>query len=239
MRALAQGADGNIWFADFNSDKIGRVTEKGKFKTFDTTANPTQSLQMVLGSDGNLYFATDHSGIGKIVASGNTTFMNLIDNNTQPTAVTVGPSNEIWFAEWAGSNVGYFDSGGADHEFDAGFDGFSNTFGIAYGSDGRIWFCDPQHRRIGAINVDGTGRTFYTKKLTGSPDSIVAGPDGNLYFGEFENAIGVITTAGAITEFPLPASEGSFPVLGLAVGPDGNIWFANNEHAQIGRLQLN
>jgi virginiamycin B lyase len=150
--------------------------------------------------------------------------------------VTVGPSNEIWYAEWIGPNVGYIANNGKDHEFNAGFGSNSNTFGIAYGADGRIWFCDPQNQRISAINTDGSGLTHYSAGLTGPADSIVAGPDGNLYFGEFTGAIGTITTAGKITEYPLPQSEGSFPVLGITVGPDNNIWFANNAHAQVGRF---
>jgi virginiamycin B lyase len=238
IHGLSLGGDGNMWFADFNSDKVGRVNSMGKFKTFDTTANPTNSNQMTIGGDGSLWFATNFNGIGRTTTSGNTTFFNVLNNSTQPTSLTVGPSNEIWFAEWAGSNVGYIDNGGGVHEFDAGFDGFSNTFGIAYGSDGRIWFCDPQHGRISAINVDGSGLMHYSVGLTGQPDSIVSGPDGNLYFGEFDNAIGKITTGGAITEYPLPQSEGIFPVLGITVGPDNNIWFSNNQHAQIGRFKI-
>jgi virginiamycin B lyase len=191
---------------------------------------------MVEGGDGSVWFATDQSGIGRTTTLGKTRYFSIVNNATQPTALTVGPSNEIWYAEWAGSNVGYIDNGGNAHEFDAGFGGFSNTFGIAYGSDGRIWFCDPQNGRISAIDTDGGGLTHYSTGLSGQADSIVAGPDGNLYFGEFTGVIGKITTAGKITEYPLPQSEGSFPVLGITVGPDQNIWFSNNDHAQIGRF---
>lgn len=240
IHSLALGPDQNIWFADFNSDKVGRVSASGKFKTFDTSANPTDSNQMIGAVGGVVWFVTDHSGIGRTnVKSGKTTFFNILNNDTQPTALADGPSHEIWYAEWAGSNVGYIDNSGNAHEFDAGFSGFSNTFGIAYGPDGRMWFCDPQNGRISAINADGTGLTHYSTGLTGQADTIVSGPDGNLYFGEFNNAIGRITTAGKITEYPLPQSEGSFPVLGITVGADNNIWFSNNAHAQIGRLQLN
>ena len=45
---------------------------------------------------------------------------------------------------------------------------------------------------ISAIDTDGTGLTFYSAGLTGQADSIVQGPDGNLYFGEFNGAIGRI-----------------------------------------------
>jgi hypothetical protein len=55
------------------------------------------------------------------------------------------------------------------------------------------------------------------------------GPDGNLWFSETSggwfapHAIGRITPAGAIAEFPLPMDNGG--PSGLTVGPDGNLWF--------------
>src|SRR5919204_3556093 len=56
------------------------------------------------------------------------------------------------------------------------------------------------------------------------PYSIVAGPDGNLWFTESQgNAIGRITPSGDIHEFPLPTPD-SGPY-GITVGSDGNLWF--------------
>lgn len=237
--ALAPGQHGQMWFADFNSNKAGLTTKKGRFQLFDLSiSGPSQSTEMVEGAAGAHWFGTANSGIGRITADGQSTFFSLQDNASYPTALTVGPDNEIWFAEWKGPNVGYVDPSGTVHEFAAGFGSNSNTFGIAYGSDGRIWFCDPQNLRIGALNTDGTGLTFYQKHLTGMPDTIVAGPDGNLYFGEFNGAIGMITVSGNITEFPLPIDKGSFPVLAMTVGPDGQIWFSNFNHAQVGQLRI-
>ena len=58
------------------------------------------------------------------------------------------------------------------------------------------------------------------------PTSIVAGPDGNLWFTEFNggNRIGRITTAGVITEFSTGITAGALPY-GITAGPDGNLWF--------------
>ena len=241
IHALAQGANGKMWFVDSASDKVGWLSTKksrAKFKIFDTSVSPTLSSDMVQSQDGAQWFATAKAGLGRTTLKGQSQFFSLQNNATQPTALTVGPSNEIWFAEWEGPNVGYVDTAGTVHEFDAGFGSNSNTFGIAYGPDGRIWFCDPQNERISAMNTDGTGLAFYSVGLTGMPDTIVTAPDGNLYFGEFGGVIGSISTAGVITEYPLPISEGSFPVLGITVGPDNNIWFANFNHAQVGMFKI-
>jgi streptogramin lyase len=56
----------------------------------------------------------------------------------------------------------------------------------------------------------------------------MAGPDGNLWFAEGFypeglRVIGRITPAGAIAQFPLPAS---IFASALTFGPDGNLWFS-------------
>jgi streptogramin lyase len=58
-----------------------------------------------------------------------------------------------------------------------------------------------------------------------NPSGIATGPDGNLWFTEFtvNPKVGRITTAGAVTEFPLPR-PGATPS-GIVAGPDGNLWF--------------
>src|SRR3954468_11372646 len=69
------------------------------------------------------------------------------------------------------------------------------------------------------------------------PNGIAAGPDGSLWFVEFNNnAIGRITTAGVVTEYPLPDDQfkgGSQPN-GIIVGPDGNLWFTEFNGHKIG-----
>jgi streptogramin lyase len=70
------------------------------------------------------------------------------------------------------------------------------------------------------------------------PVAITRGPDGNLWFTEstawFANgtAIGRITPAGEIAEFPGAHPSSSFQA--IVAGPDGNLWFTEN--AAIGRI---
>lgn len=68
----------------------------------------------------------------------------------------------------------------------------------------------------------------------GNPQYITAGPDGNLWFTESDgNKIGKITTAGVITEYPLPSSSGPGAI---TAGPDGNLWFIESDGNKIGRI---
>jgi streptogramin lyase len=67
------------------------------------------------------------------------------------------------------------------------------------------------------------------------PYTIVAGPDGNLWFTESNgNKLARITPDGVITEFPVPtANSGPY---GLTVGRDGQIWFTERFANKIGRF---
>ncbi len=69
-----------------------------------------------------------------------------------------------------------------------------------------------------------------------TPRGIVTGPDGALWFtleGTINNKIGRITTAGAITAFPVPLPSGGADA--IAAGPDGALWFTDLNGA-IGRI---
>ena len=71
--------------------------------------------------------------------------------------------------------------------------------------------------------------------VTSDPFSIVAGPDGALWFTErFANAIGRIDTSGNITEFTVP-SVVSFPQV-ITAGPDNALWFTETFTSKIGRI---
>jgi len=64
---------------------------------------------------------------------------------------------------------------------------------------------------------------------------ITAGPDGNLWFTEpGANMIGKITTAGKITQYPVPTAYSSPE--GITAGPDGNVWFTESSANKIGRI---
>jgi streptogramin lyase len=78
----------------------------------------------------------------------------------------------------------------------------------------------------GALAQDVTA--FEVPGTNTGPRYLAAGPDGNLWFSEWDkHAIGRITPAGVITEFPLrPVSDGPLSPLNITAGPDGNLWFA-------------
>ena len=104
--------------------------------------------------------------------------------------------------------------------------------GITPGPDGSVWFTvDTNTDAIGRITPTGMITTF-AKGLpaNSSPQTIVAGADGNLWFttgfcrNPVPGAIGRITAAGSITMFTRGLPPGS-ALNSLVASPDGNVWF--------------
>jgi streptogramin lyase len=73
--------------------------------------------------------------------------------------------------------------------------------------------------------VLGSFREFSVPTPNSVPDIITAGPDGNVWFTEYNGGnIGRITPSGVVTEFPVSNP----PPRAIVAGPDGNLWFAEN-----------
>lgn len=114
---------------------------------------------------------------------------------------------------------------------------------LVAGPDGNVWFLaetiDSKRIILGKVTTAGEV-TEIPLRVPAPPvlryhrtETITAGPDGNLWFGE-ANAVGRSTTAGEVTSFALPA--GASAPTAMAAGPDGNIWFTEGAASKIGRI---
>jgi streptogramin lyase len=59
---ITLGPDGNIWFAETISGKIGRMTPQGELTEFQVDGGP---IAITAGPDGNIWFTGYNEGIGK------------------------------------------------------------------------------------------------------------------------------------------------------------------------------
>lgn len=140
----------------------------------------------------------------------------------------LGPQGAIYFWEDAGSpaKVGRITTDGSIIELAApsGQKGFS----LAAGPDGNLWLTSTTGPAVDRVTMNGTFTIFPIPPPAGFAMAITAGPDGNLWFTASQGYLCRITTAGAITEFPLPSGysfSGRYPFVGITSGPDGNLWF--------------
>ena len=84
---------------------------------------------------------------------------------------------------------------------------------------------------VGGVTEFSTGMP-----ANGAPQSITAGPDGDLWFTlPGANAIGRITPTGQVSTFTTGIQANAQP-WGIAAGPDGNLWFTERGTGAIGRI---
>jgi len=113
----------------------------------------------------------------------------------------------------------------------------SHPGGVAFGSDGAVWFTELATSAIGRLQA-GT-ITSYPLPQTGEPVAIVSGPDGALWFADYSGGrIGKITTTGQVTEFAIPLCNGCTDPgpWDITAGPDGALWFTELDAKRIGRI---
>jgi streptogramin lyase len=225
---ITKGPDGNLWFTEMSTDKIGRITPKGAITEFSLPTTSSGLWDITAGSDGNLWF-TEVGKIGRITPSGAITEFS-ISTGGNPTSITAGPDGNLWFIE--NGNLGRITPGGAITEFS--LPGLSGNASITAGPDGNLWFTEYGVNQIRRITPFGAITNFPLPTTVSDISAITKGPDGNLWFTEyFGNKIWRITPGGTTTGFPIPTVD-SGPIA-ITAGPDGNLWFTENA-GQIGRI---
>jgi streptogramin lyase len=111
--------------------------------------------------------------------------------------------------------------------------------GITAGPDGALWFTETlAGGAIGRVTTGGAFSRYATPTTNSQPEGIAAGPDGNLWFTEARGgSVAKITTAGSMTEFPVP-SIGGAPVdpWSITAGPDDALWFTDLAQNKIDEI---
>jgi virginiamycin B lyase len=269
---LVAGPDGNVWFTDGGAvPAIGRITPNGEITEFSAGLSPKSALgEIVAGADGNLWFNnfSTTAAMGRITPQGAITEFGpgpAAGGGAQAGPV-LGPDGNVWFAiaSFKSLGIGRITPLGEI----TGFGGLSpQTLSLgpfAAGPDGNVWFTargreeyDSQGKRvtsgyataIGRVTPSGEvtefGECLHTGPQYTGPNSITAGPDGNVWFTNLTTrslpnigtppAIGRITPQGEITEFRAGMVYASSPD-GIVAGPDGALWFIDRELKSIGRL---
>jgi virginiamycin B lyase len=251
---ITLGPDRRMWFTEWNTGNVGAIAATGTITEYPIGFSPSRAVGIVTNGK-HLWVSTDYDGVCKMSVKGAASCISLPggQNDAQPTGLALGPDGNVWFIEWNGvcsigggsySSIGKITPEGVVMTYDVGLHGDA-VYGIAAGPDGRIWFADPggcdgYTSRIGAINTDGSGLTYYSAGLPAQVGTLIDGGDGNLYFGSYTaNQMGRITTAGVSTVWTIPAiSDPPFVVDDMVAGPDKDIWFTDSSGNYVGVLYL-
>lgn len=198
---VTRDAVGNLWFTRGVVDEIWRVSPTGDVTRFPIPApageqtDVTSSFQNITaGPDGNIWFADKRRArIGRLRKDGSVSGFPLPTPSYAPLSVCAGPDGKVWYTA----------SIPAINSFSPG--------------------------RIGSVSSTGEIQEFLLPAETGNfglfgqLGTIIAGPDGNLWFTN-QGRSGRISPAGSVTLFNYSPLGG-----GITVGPDRNLWIAGNK----------
>ncbi|MGD9696858.1 MAG: hypothetical protein AB7V42_14500 [Thermoleophilia bacterium] len=121
--------------------------------------------------------------------------------------------------------------------------------GLALGPDGRMWYTRSGLRSrssgpysgtttssatVGRVDAAGRAREWDLANNRIAPSSIVAGPDGNLWFATADG-LGRVTPAGRVRLLRLP---GGRTADSIAFGPDRAIWFTDSRLNRVSRITM-
>jgi virginiamycin B lyase len=235
---ITNASDGSVWYTQWYSDAVGRMTTAGANTNYAFTGTPDG---LALGPDGN-FWVVDHANDRIAVMSSGGTAGASYALSYAPMQIAKGPDNNLWFTAEDGSfSTGFSEivritTSGAMQAFPTSTAAQSANryaYDIVSGPDGRMWFTEGNY--IGAITTTGT-MTEYPIPSGRTSNFITAGPDGNLWFTEnYGNAIGKITPAGSVSEYTLPTLFADpWMIVG---GKDGALWFTESGGTgNIGRI---
>jgi streptogramin lyase len=232
--------------APVSADALGGMT---------TYSLPDTSLTKVVeGSDGNLWVTGSVHNPStmstefityKVARTGSyTTYNNSAPNGLE---MALGSDGNVWITDTA--YVSKIAPDGTTTTYNAplqepGQLSTQNTWGIANGPDGNIWFGRSGLKKVGTqyIGTSGIGRIttdgdfLSTYALDDGENISSMASDSNngvVWYGTSGSkyVIGKMAADGTRTEYTLPSGAAR----GVSVGPDGNIWFISTAN-KIGKM---
>lgn len=238
--SIVAGPDGAMWFTEAEA-RIGRITVKGRISDIRLPGRGP-ARDVAVGPDGNLWVARRSSSttgrIDRVSPGGRVREFPVAGS---PIAIATGPDGSLWFTESGPNAIGRITPRGKVTRFWVRSRGWLGD--IALGPDHNLWFprFSADDPAIGRITPRGRIVQFPTSQERNQrygpdngPTSIVAGPEGNLFFTEALDRVSRITPRGRIRRYPV-VRHPSRPA-GIAVGPEGNLWTANRESSAVGVL---
>jgi virginiamycin B lyase len=229
---ITTGPDGALWFTEEGDNAnagIGRLTTSGVYTRYPIAGSGIVPDKITTGPDGALWF-TEFGGnrIGRIDTAGNITEFSNAGGN--PSGITAGPGG-LWYTAQGSNSIRRITVNGTIDAIYPITTSNSEPSDIVF-AEGRLWFTEshPSVNKIGALDPSippapsGQPQPIveYGTTAGSEPSGIIVTAGGILWFTEPGiNAIGRITTAGALTEFPGAGVSAS----GIAAGRDGALWY--------------
>ena len=223
---ITAGPDGNVWFTDATLPGIGRITPAGAVIEYPLPAGNNPDA-IVTGPDGNLWIA-NAGNLGCTdcgpnlppsidvfnIATAQVTRYNT-NPNYAPSAITVGPDGNLWFASSPNSAKGTGEMSritpkGAVTEYTAGLNAGGRPASVAAGPDGNIWFVDTGCDFCSPVAPAAIGRltlaTDVLGVLTGGSGTVKSAPSGIACTNNAGQCVGTFDDTSIVTLTATPAA---------------------------------
>ncbi|MHB8895679.1 MAG: Vgb family protein [Candidatus Geothermincolia bacterium] len=233
---MTQGPDGNMWFAEYGTGKLAKITQAGVITEYPVGGASDGLFDVASGPDGYVWFTMMTANlVGKIKPDGTGARFWAEPAGSYPTCITAGPDGAMWFTDGLSSKVCRITTTGAVTRFDT-LTGGAQPGGIAVGADGALWFTEYYANLIGRVTTAGAMSEHGIVPTAGNQVSnITAGSDGAVWFNEIgANKIGRMTMAGVPSDYPIPTASANPD--SLVLGSDGAVWFTEYTTSKIGRI---
>lgn len=123
------------------------MTTSGKFQFYKDSAGNTG--QGPITAEGGALWIGDSQGVSKVTTSGHfTDYQDLPSETSGASGITRGPSGQIWWLVSNSSDYMATLNGSKVKEYTI-TSGTGPDYGLAFGSDKALWFCDTDNNRIG------------------------------------------------------------------------------------------
>jgi streptogramin lyase len=237
---IALGSDGNIWFTELKSSKIGQLNQSAKVSETVTPTAKAAPNGIASGPNGLVWFTeTNVAKIGQIALTGPTfTDYQLPNLAARPVGIALGSDGNMWVTDPGTSSIWRIDQRG--NATSCKLTANSQPLGITNGPDGALWFTEPGTNSIGRLPVSGRClflAEFKIPTANAGPAGIVAGTDNAIWFTEQKSLkLGRIAVTGQVTnEYPLAGAKSPDAIL---EGIDGNFYFTDTLGDQIGQFKV-
>src|SRR5258706_10910314 len=183
---ITAGPDGNLWFTEFWTNRIGRMTPSGALTEFPIPTPDSAPRGIVSGPDHAVWFVESgfkRTAIARITTSGVVTEFPIGGNSSdqlQPTEIVAAPDGNLWFNQTHPSapegEVGRITTSGAVTIFP--FPAGGRPLGMAVGVDGNVWVADGGGNAVVRVSPSGLMRPFALPRRNSQPSGIPEAKNG-------------------------------------------------------------
>jgi tripartite motif-containing protein 71 len=256
--AVAAGANGALWVADRNNDRVEEFNNRGEYVT-SVGENGSSSLNhpngVALDAEGDIWVLdSGHSRVEEFDEQGE--YITKIEPQEPGPGelgvlggIAVDARGNIWVSNPEGGQLKEFDSQGGYIETveGAGANKLSKPEGVAVDSHGNVWVADATANRVEEFDEEGTYLSQFGSSGSGegklsSPYAVAVGPDGDVWVGDVgNNRIEEFSEGGEyLYQFGSSGAEaGKFKFqapIGIAVDASGDLWVADSKNNRIQEL---